>query len=61
MQESRPSKTANRVAMRRAEHQILDNPKVLDDPIAIPILTEESRANLAHEPGLMPAVSPDST
>ncbi len=26
------------VAMRRAAHQIFDNPKVLDDPIALPIL-----------------------
>jgi methyltransferase (TIGR00027 family) len=57
MQESRPSKTANRVAMRRAAHQLLDNPKVLDDPIAIPILSPESRANLTHEPAFMPAVA----
>jgi hypothetical protein len=27
-----------RVALRRAAHQVLDNPKVLDDPLALPIL-----------------------
>ena len=57
MEFSRPSKTANRVAMRRAAHQLLDNPKVLDDPIAIPILSDESRANLTKEPSFMPAVA----
>jgi methyltransferase (TIGR00027 family) len=30
-----PSETAIRVAVRRAAHQILDNPKVLEDPIAL--------------------------
>jgi methyltransferase (TIGR00027 family) len=29
-----------RVALRRAAHQILDTPKVLDDPLAVPILVE---------------------
>jgi methyltransferase (TIGR00027 family) len=38
MQESRPSRTALRVAMRRAGHQVLDSPKVFDDPIALQIL-----------------------
>lgn len=57
MQESRPSKTAHRVAMRRAAHQLLDNPKVLNDPIAIPILGLESGADLAQEPAFMPAIA----
>lgn len=57
MQESRPSKTANRVAMRRAAHQLLDNPKVLDDPIAIPILGLESGADITQEPAFMPATA----
>jgi len=57
MEASRPSKTANRVAMRRAAHQLLDNPKVLDDPIAIRILSSESRAGLTQEPSFMPAVA----
>jgi methyltransferase (TIGR00027 family) len=37
--------TAQRVAMRRAAHQILDDPRVLDDPIAIPILGVEIEKN----------------
>lgn len=35
-----PSRTALGVAIRRAVHQLLDQPPVLDDPIAIPILGE---------------------
>src|SRR5579872_3498613 len=39
MQHSSPSRTALRVAMRRAAHQLYDaRPLVLDDPIAVPIL-----------------------
>src|SRR5271163_3425793 len=38
MIEARPSRTALRVAMRRAAHQLFDNPKVLDDPIAVRII-----------------------
>lgn len=38
MESGRPSKTALRVATRRAAHQILDQPPVLDDPIAVPLL-----------------------
>src|SRR5271155_4020573 len=42
MQESRPSRTALRVALRRAAHQIYDPPPhVLEDPIAVPILGPE--------------------
>ena|ERR1035437_2391009 len=36
-----PSKTALRVAMRRAVHQIVDHPKILDDPLALAILGED--------------------
>ena len=52
-----PSKAALRVAMRRAAHQVLDDPRVLDDPIAVPILDPESRAKLTHEPSFMPEVA----
>lgn len=38
MESGRPSRTALRVAMRRAAHQLLDQPCVLDDPIAVPLL-----------------------
>jgi methyltransferase (TIGR00027 family) len=38
MKENVPSRTALRVALRRAAHQILDSPKVLDDPLAVHIV-----------------------
>jgi len=42
MLHSAPSRTALRVAMRRAAHQIYDaKPLVFDDPIAVPILGNE--------------------
>jgi methyltransferase (TIGR00027 family) len=41
MQESRPSLTALRVAMRRAAHQLYDSPIIFHDPIAVPILGPE--------------------
>jgi methyltransferase (TIGR00027 family) len=37
MRESRPSLTAERVAMRRAAHQVLDVPPVFQDPLALAI------------------------
>jgi methyltransferase (TIGR00027 family) len=33
-----PSRTALRVALRRATHQLLDSPKLLDDPLAVRIV-----------------------
>jgi methyltransferase (TIGR00027 family) len=42
MEEARPSRTALRVALRRAAHQLYDaQPLVFDDPIAVPILGQE--------------------
>jgi methyltransferase (TIGR00027 family) len=46
MNEDRPSITAYRVAMRRAAHQILDHPRVFEDPLALPILGPEGEARL---------------
>ena len=46
MIEARPSRTALRVAMRRAAHQLFDNPKVLDDPIAVPIIGPQAAEKL---------------
>jgi methyltransferase (TIGR00027 family) len=47
MQESIPSRTALRVALRRAAHQIYDPlPHVLEDPIAVPILGPEYAPDL---------------
>jgi methyltransferase (TIGR00027 family) len=37
------------VAMRRAAHQLFDDPKVLDDPIALPILGPGAEARLRGE------------
>jgi methyltransferase (TIGR00027 family) len=50
MRENRPSATAQRVAIRRAAHQILDQPKVLDDPIALRIIGTESASALQADP-----------
>jgi methyltransferase (TIGR00027 family) len=45
-----PSRTAMRVAMRRAAHQLLDAPPVFVDPIAIPILGREMADTLRKNP-----------
>jgi methyltransferase (TIGR00027 family) len=45
MQEGQASRTADRVAERRAAHQVRDHPLVLDDPIALRII----RPEVAHE------------
>ena len=41
MEAARPSRTALRVALRRAAHQLYDSPIVFHDPIAVPILGTE--------------------
>ena len=45
------SLTAHRVAMRRAAHQLLDDPKVLDDPIALEIISAQDRSDLRAATG----------
>jgi len=45
-----PSATAYRVAMRRAAHQILDRPVVLEDPIALRIVGERGAARIHEDP-----------
>jgi methyltransferase (TIGR00027 family) len=47
---SQTSRTAERVALHRAAHQLLDRPMVLDDPLAIPILGAEVAAAIRAEP-----------
>ena len=47
---AQPSRTAWRVALRRAAHQLLDVPPVLVDPIAIPILGAETGVMLRANP-----------
>ena len=50
MKETRPSATAQRVAMRRAAHQLLDDPKVFDDPVALRIIGKEDASALQADP-----------
>jgi methyltransferase (TIGR00027 family) len=49
LREERASVTAQRVAMRRAAHQVLDRPLVLDDPLALTIIGAEAAGALASE------------
>lgn len=46
MLEDQPSRTAERVALRRAAHQLWDNPRVLDDPVALKIIGPEEATRL---------------
>jgi methyltransferase (TIGR00027 family) len=50
MLDARPSRTAERVAMRRAAHQLLDDPRVHDDPLAFAILGEAQAAAMRADP-----------
>ena len=51
MDEALPSKTALRVALRRAAHQVHDaKPLVFDDPLAVRILGPEFAEELKHTP-----------
>lgn len=46
----RASHTAERVARRRAAHQLIDDPRVLVDPVALTILGPEGEATLRADP-----------
>ncbi|MGA8439659.1 MAG: class I SAM-dependent methyltransferase [Candidatus Sulfotelmatobacter sp.] len=50
MQEGKFSRTAQRVAIRRAAHQLLDEPRVLDDPLALLIIGSETAEELRSNP-----------
>ncbi|MGA9390658.1 MAG: class I SAM-dependent methyltransferase [Candidatus Sulfotelmatobacter sp.] len=50
MQEGKFSGTAYRVAIRRAVHQLLDEPRVLDDPLALRIIGSETAEALRSNP-----------
>src|SRR5580693_4463037 len=47
MNEGRPSRTAQRVAVRRAAHQLLDRPVVFEDPWALRIIGPDASAATA--------------
>jgi methyltransferase (TIGR00027 family) len=46
MRDSQPSRTAHRVALRRAAHQLLDDPLVFKDALALSIVGAEAAATL---------------
>jgi methyltransferase (TIGR00027 family) len=50
MQQAIPSRTALRVALRRAAHQLYDSPVVFEDPLAIPILGDTHVEELNRTP-----------
>jgi methyltransferase (TIGR00027 family) len=60
MHDSQPSRTAQRVAARRAAHQILDHPRVFDDPLAIAISRQQGGESLGLGDKLMTPASPES-
>lgn len=47
---AKPSRTAQRVAIRRAAHQLWDFPRVFDDPLAIAIAGREGAEELQRSP-----------
>lgn len=49
MKQDSPSLTAYKVAMMRAAHQILDNPNVFEDPIALPIVGNQGVSEIYSE------------
>jgi len=51
MKEDCPSKTAVRVAARRAAHQVLDDPRIFDDPLALRVLGLDRETDAAHARG----------
>jgi methyltransferase (TIGR00027 family) len=46
----RGSRTAERVAERRAAHQVLDDPRVFDDPLALRIIRADAARVLREDP-----------
>ncbi len=49
MQQGQFSQTAHRVAVRRAAHQLLDEPRVHDDPLALKVIGLEAAQSLQRE------------
>jgi methyltransferase (TIGR00027 family) len=50
MHQAKPSRTAWKVALRRAAHQLLDRPPVFDDPLALAIVGREAALEYAASP-----------
>ena len=53
MKANSPSATALRVAMRRAAHQIMDDPKVFCDPLALRMVGSENESAPQLDPRLL--------
>jgi methyltransferase (TIGR00027 family) len=51
LEPGRPSVTAQGAAMLRAAHQLLDTPRIFDDPLALAIIGTEAEAALRADPG----------
>jgi methyltransferase (TIGR00027 family) len=49
MLQAQPSRTAQRVALRRATHQLLDEPRLFDDPLAVAIAGESESPPSAQD------------
>lgn len=50
MQDGRASRTASRVALRRASHQLIDRPLVFEDPLALKIIRSDAAEQLSANP-----------
>src|SRR5580765_264787 len=50
MKADQPSRTAIRVALRRATHQLIDRPLVLEDPLALRVIGARWRAEIEADP-----------
>ena len=46
MKQNNPSLTAYKVAMMRAAHQVFDNPKVFEDPMALSIIGTQGASDI---------------
>ncbi len=46
MHQVQPSRTAQEVAIYRAAHQLLDDPRIFDDPFALPIVGKVTEISL---------------
>lgn len=51
MQAGSPSRTAERVALRRAAHQLLDQPRVFEDAVALRIVGNVLAGEIEADPG----------
>ncbi len=47
LQAGEPSRTAQSAALHRAAHQLLDTPRVFDDPLALKVIGHRRRTLLA--------------